>query len=64
MVGNFTRNPRNPLTFNLQASEWAAELSDHPDKAYVKYILQGINNGFRIGLTEDSTFAQLVIIST
>ena len=33
----------------LQASIWAAELSDHPDKAYVEYILQGISNGFRIG---------------
>ena len=32
----------------LQASVWATELSDHPDKAYVKYILQGISNGFRI----------------
>ena len=33
----------------LQASVWAADLSDHPDKAYVEYILQGISNGFRIG---------------
>ena len=33
----------------LQASVWATELSDHPDKAYVIYILQGISNGFRIG---------------
>ena len=32
----------------LQVSVWAAELSDHPDKAYVEYILQGISNGFRI----------------
>ena len=33
----------------LQASVWAAELSDHPDKAYIEYILQGISNGFRNG---------------
>ena len=33
----------------LQASVLAGELSDHPDKAYVEYILQGISNGFRIG---------------
>ena len=33
----------------LQASVWASELSGHPDKVYVKYILQGISEGFRIG---------------
>ena len=33
----------------LQASVWAAELSDYPDKAYVEYTLQGISNGFWIG---------------
>ena len=32
----------------LQTSVWATELSDHPDKAYVEYILQGISNEFRI----------------
>lgn len=33
----------------LSASVWAHELSAHPDKAYVEYILQGISKGFRIG---------------
>ena len=33
----------------LLASAWAHELSSHPDKAFVEYILQGITNGFRIG---------------
>ena len=33
----------------LLASAWVHELSSHPDKAFVEYILQGITNGFRIG---------------
>ena len=33
----------------LLASVWAQELSSHPDKAFVEYIIQGITNGFRIG---------------
>ena len=37
------------IHLSLHASGWVAELSDHPDKAYVEYILQGISNGFRIG---------------
>ena len=37
------------IHLSLHASVWAAELSDHPDKAYVEYILQGMSNGFRIG---------------
>ena len=28
---------------------WSSELSLHPDRAYVHYILDGIANGFRIG---------------
>ena len=31
------------------ASVWATELSGHPDKVYVKYILPGISKGFRNG---------------
>ena len=37
------------IHLSLHVSVWAAELSDHPDKAYVEYILQGSSNGFRIG---------------
>ena len=33
----------------LLASVWETELLGHPDRAYVKYILQGLNRGFRIG---------------
>ena len=33
----------------LLASIWKTELLGHPDRAYVKYIIQGLNRGFRIG---------------
>lgn len=33
----------------LQLSVWAAELCEHPDQEYVKYLLKGIAQGFRIG---------------
>ena len=33
----------------LLASVWETELLGHPDRAYVKYILQGLNRGFRFG---------------
>ena len=33
----------------LLASVWETELLGHPDGAYVKYIIQGLNRGFRIG---------------
>ena len=33
----------------LLASVWETELLGHPDRAFVKYILQGLNSGFRIG---------------
>ena len=33
----------------LSLEDWALELSDHPDREFVKFILDGIANGFRIG---------------
>ena len=33
----------------LVASAWEEELSSHPDKCFVEFILQGIQRGFRIG---------------
>ena len=33
----------------LHVGIWSQELSNHPDKIYTQYILQGIKNGFRIG---------------
>ena len=33
----------------LKLCQWSHELADHPDKAYVQYLLQGIERGFRIG---------------
>ena len=33
----------------LKLYEWGQLLSTHPDKEFVRYILQGIQDGFRIG---------------
>ena len=33
----------------LSLSGWTLELSDHPDREFFKFILDGITNGFRIG---------------
>ena len=33
----------------LILSQWQHELHHHPDKRYTKYILQGIEEGFKIG---------------
>ena len=33
----------------LRASAWATALETHPDRAFVRYLLTGIREGFRIG---------------
>lgn len=37
----------------LQVGAWAEALSSHPDRAFVKYLLDGICHGFRIGYNDD-----------
>ena len=46
----------NPLPYHetdvqcpVAQERWHQELTPHPDKAYVDYILQGLKHGFRIG---------------
>ena len=34
----------------LNLSQWQQKLYHHPDKRYTKYILQGIEEGFKIGV--------------
>ena len=36
----------------LILSQWQQELCHHPDKRYTKYILQGIEEGFKIGFSD------------
>ena len=38
-----------PVTTPLKVNEWARLLTNHPDTAFVDYILAGIKEGFRIG---------------
>ena len=33
----------------LVVREWQSQLSHHPDREYVQYIIDGISSGFRIG---------------
>ena len=37
----------------LQVEAWAEPLSSHPDRAFVKYLLDGICHGFHIGYNND-----------
>ena len=39
----------------LKCDTWARYSSTHPDKEFVAYILQGINNGFHIGFNKKSS---------
>ena len=48
----------------LQASVWAAELSDHPDNVDVSTSYKELAMGSELVLTEDNTLAQLGVIST
>ena len=40
---------RDPFIPFLKSDQWRCELADHPDRAYVDYLLRGISQGFRIG---------------
>ena len=46
-------SPHHPLLGTvrtpLRAAAWASALAAHPDKAFVRYLLAGIMEGFRIG---------------
>ena len=37
------------ITTPLNIEAWASCLEDHPDRAYVKYLLDGMKYDFRIG---------------
>ena len=37
--------------------EWRAQLRDHPDQAFVGYILSGLQGGFRVGFDHTSPLA-------
>ena len=49
-----TAHPRlrrisSPLTAHL--ARWQQALSGHPDRAFVQFVLQGLEHGFRVGFT-------------
>ena len=37
----------------LDIQEWSRALHTHPDRAFVRYIVAGLSNGFRIGCRRD-----------
>ena len=59
-LNSFSSNSRCHLVSHLSLSayspliisQWQQELSDHPDRRYSEYILQGISDGFRIGFND------------
>lgn len=38
-----------PVRTPLRVDVWERELSGHPDRTFVAYLLRGITHGFRIG---------------
>ena len=38
----------------LDVREWIRTLDQHPDRAFAKYITNGLSNGFRIGFNRDT----------
>ena len=40
-------------------TEWEALMQDHPDRDFTKYILEGIQNGFRIGFDHTSPLCRV-----
>ena len=40
--------------FPLDVREWIRTLDQHPDRAFAKYITNGLSNGFRIGFARDT----------
>ena len=40
----------NAITTPLVHRNWAAALQEHPDREYVSYILEGISQGFKLGV--------------
>lgn len=43
-----------PVNTPLIVSEWQRELATHPDQEFVSYILRGIEEGFRIGVSAEA----------
>lgn len=48
------------ITTPLKVAEWEHLLRDHPDRAYVDYLLRGIRDGFRIGFSRNQTCRQAI----
>jgi hypothetical protein len=37
------------MVFPLKVDNWAQELHLHPDQSFYRYIIQGLQEGFRVG---------------
>ena len=44
------------VTTPLAVSQWASRLEHHPDQRFVKYVIQGIQSGFKVGCSPSSPF--------
>ena len=43
-----------PVSTPLAVDQWARALLAHPDRAYARYICEGLQTGFRVGFQRDS----------
>ena len=48
------------VTSPLILHNWSAALEEHPDRAFVEYILKGLTHGFHIGFDRNTKCCRLV----
>ena len=45
--------------FPLNVATWCKHLNHHPDRDFTDYILNGIQNGFRLGINPEATYTSV-----
>ena len=49
----------NNIQSPMSARVWEEHLADHPDRAYCKYLVEGLRYGFRIGFWHGQWLAEV-----
>ena len=62
-VGPSSRLPIVARVTPLNLREFQKELSQHPDRAHVAYVVDGIRDGFRTGFVSESVSARRNMLS-
>ena len=48
----------------LKVAHWESMLADHPDRAYVHYLISGIRESFRVGYRHEGEMADVLSSAT